>query len=61
MALSCPAKPMGTPNETCGGGGVGVAVLEDVAETFSGDTKREVILGCGVDAAVVDAFDIVSE
>jgi hypothetical protein len=52
---------MGTPNETCGGGGVGVAVLEDVAETFSGDTKREVILGCEVDAEVVDAFDIVSE
>jgi hypothetical protein len=61
MALSCPAKPMGTPNETCGGGGVGVPVLEDVEESFSGDTKREAMLESGVNAEVVDAFDIMSE
>jgi hypothetical protein len=61
MALSRPAKPMGIPNETCGCGGVGVTVLDDVEESFSGDTKCEAMLGSGVDAEVVDAFDIVSD
>jgi hypothetical protein len=63
MALSCPAKPMGTPNEDCGGGGIGVAVLGDAGQRFSGDAKREAMLRSGVVAEVVDAeaFDIVSE
>jgi hypothetical protein len=54
---------MGTPNEDCGGGGIGVAVLGDAGQRFSGDAKREAMLRSGVVAEVVDAeaFDIVSE
>jgi hypothetical protein len=60
MALSCPAKPMGMPIKTCGGGGVDVAVMGEAEERFSGDDKRMGMLGSGVSTEVVEAVDIVS-
>jgi hypothetical protein len=60
MTLSCPAKPMGMPIETCGGGGVDVAFMGEAEERFSGDDKRMGMLGFGVGTEVVEAVDIVS-
>jgi hypothetical protein len=60
MTLSCPAKPMGMPIETCSGGGVDVAFMGDAEVRFSGDDKRMGMLGSGVGTEVVEAVDIVS-
>jgi hypothetical protein len=60
MALSCPAKPMGTAIKGCAGGGGGVLVVEDADEFISESGKRMSMLRVEF-GDLVDSFDIASE